>query len=38
LGFHVEGSKNPITQTSTPKSLEEITVEVMQADKATDLF
>jgi hypothetical protein len=38
LGFQVEGSKNPITQTSTPKSLEEVIVEVMQADKATDLF
>jgi hypothetical protein len=33
-----EGSKNPTAQTSTPKFVEEIVVEVMQVDKIVQLF
>ncbi len=29
LGSSIEGPKNPMTQTSTPKSMEEVVVEVM---------
>ncbi len=38
LGSLVQGSKNPTTQTSTPKSLEKLIIKVMQVDKAFDLF
>ncbi len=38
LGSFVEGSKNPTTHTSTPKSMEEVDVEVMQVNKTTKLF
>ncbi len=38
LGSFVEGSKNPTTQTSTPKSMDEVVEEVMQADKEAKLF
>jgi hypothetical protein len=38
LGSFVEGFKNPTTQTSTPKSMEEIVIEVMQADITIKLF
>jgi hypothetical protein len=33
-----EGSKNPTTQTSTPRSMEKVVVEVMQANKVVELF
>jgi hypothetical protein len=33
MGSSIKRSKNPTTQTSTPKSLEEVIVKVMQADK-----
>jgi hypothetical protein len=33
-----EGSKNPTTQTSTPRSMEEVVVEVMQVNKVVELF
>jgi hypothetical protein len=38
MGSFVEGSKNPTTQTSTPKYVEEVAIRVMQASKATKLF
>ncbi len=38
MGSFVEGSKNPTTQTNTPKSMEELATKVMQVDKATELF
>jgi hypothetical protein len=38
MGSFVEGSKNPITQTSTPKFVEEVATEVMHANQATELF
>jgi hypothetical protein len=38
MGSSTNGSNNPITQTSTPKSMEEVDVEVMEANKATKLF
>jgi hypothetical protein len=38
MGSYIEGSKNPITQTSTPKSMEEVVVEVMHIDKVVKLF
>ncbi len=38
LGSFIEGSKDPTTQTSTLKSMEEVAIEVMKANKATELF
>ncbi len=38
MGSFVEGSKDPTTQTSTPKSMVEVDVEVMKIDKAVELF
>jgi hypothetical protein len=38
LGSSVEKSRYPITQISTPKFVEEVVVEIMKADKATELF
>ncbi len=38
MGTFVEGSKYPMTQTSTPKFVEEVTTKVMQTQKATELF
>ncbi len=38
LGSSREGSKNPTTQTSTPRFVEEVVTEVMQANKAIELF
>jgi hypothetical protein len=38
MGSSIEGFKNPMTQTSTPKSMEEVAIEVMQEDKAVELF
>jgi len=38
MGSSIEGSKNPMAQISTPKSIEEVATKVMQVDKATKLF
>ncbi len=38
LVHFVEGSRDHTTQTSTPKSLEEVAIEVMKADKVAELF
>ncbi len=38
LGSFVIGSEDPITQTSTPKSMEEVVVEIMKANKVVKLF
>ncbi len=37
LGSSLEGSRDPTTQTSTPKSVEEVVAKVMKADKVTKL-
>jgi len=38
MGSFTKGSKNPMTQTSTPKSLEEVAKKVMQANKVIESF
>jgi hypothetical protein len=38
LGCSIEESINPKTQTSTPKSVEEVVTKVMQADKIAKLY
>jgi hypothetical protein len=38
LGSFKEGSIDPTTHTSTPKSVEEVDVKVMKINKATELF
>jgi hypothetical protein len=38
MGSFGEGSKNPMTQTNTPKSMEEVVIEVMQANKQLNYF
>jgi hypothetical protein len=38
LGFSLKGSKNPTTQTSTLKFMDEVVVEVMYVDKTIELF
>ncbi len=38
LGSYAEGSKNPTTHTSRPKSMDEVVEEVMQAYKVIELF
>jgi hypothetical protein len=38
LGSSKEGSKNPTTQTSTPKFMEKEVVKMIQIIKATKLF
>ncbi len=38
MGSFAEGSGDPTTQTSTPKSMEEVVVEVMKVDKVVDLL
>ncbi len=38
LGSLAEGFKNPMTQISTPKSMDELSTKVMQMDKVTELF
>jgi len=38
LGSSVNKSKNATTQTSTPKFVEKVAVEIMQVDKADELF
>ncbi len=37
-GSSIEWSKNPTTQTNTPKSMEEVVAKVMQVDKLAELF
>ncbi len=38
MGTFAKGSKNPTTQTSTPKSMEVVAAKVMQTQKANELF
>ena len=38
LGSYVEGFGNLMTQTSTPKSMEEVVAKVMKANKVVKLF
>jgi hypothetical protein len=38
LGSYVEGSIDPMTHTSTPKSMEEVATKVMKVDKVVELF
>ncbi len=38
LGSFVEASGDPTTQTNTPKSMEQIAINVMKANKTTELF
>ncbi len=38
LGSFTKGSRDPTTQTSSPKFVEEVVVEVMQANKVVELF
>jgi hypothetical protein len=38
LGSSTKESKDPTTQTSTPKSMEEVAIEVMKTYKAVELF
>jgi hypothetical protein len=38
MGSFVKRSKNPMTQTSTPKSMEEISTKVMRTRKEIELF
>ncbi len=38
LGSSTKGSRDPTTQTSTPKSVEEVVAEVMKGDKVVELF
>jgi len=38
LRSSAEGSGDPTTQTSTPKSMEEVITEVMKTNKITELF
>jgi len=38
VGSSRNESKNPTTQTSTPRSMEEVVIEVMQTYKIVELF
>jgi hypothetical protein len=38
VGSYVEGFRDPTTQISTPKSMEEVVVKIMNVDKAAKLF
>ncbi len=38
LGSSIEGFGDPITQKSTPKSMEEVVAKVMKVDKEAELF
>jgi hypothetical protein len=38
LRSSAKGSRDPTTQTSTPKSMEELTAKVMKANKVAKLF
>jgi hypothetical protein len=38
VGSYAKRSKDPTTQTSTPKSMEELVAKVMKANKAVELF
>jgi hypothetical protein len=37
-GSYAKGSRDPTTQTNTPKSMEEVATKVMKANKAAMLF
>ncbi len=38
MGSSTKGSENPMTQTSTPKFVEEVVTKVIQAQKVVELF
>jgi hypothetical protein len=38
MGSSTKGSKDLMTQTSLPKSAEEVAIEIMQVDKVVELF
>jgi hypothetical protein len=38
LGSSTKGSRDPTTQTSTPKSVDEVAAEVMKVNKEVELF
>jgi len=38
LGSSIEGSGSLMTQTSTPKSVEEVAIEMMKTNNAIELF
>ncbi len=38
LGSSIEGSKNLMTQTNTPKYVEKVVIKVMHVDRTTKLF
>ncbi len=38
MGSSTKGSKNPMTQTSTPKFVKEVATKVMFVDKVVQLF
>jgi hypothetical protein len=38
LGSFVDGYGDPMTQTSAPKFVEEVAVELIKANKVVDLF
>ncbi len=38
MGSFVKGSRDPITQTSSPKSMEEVVAELMKVNKGVELF
>ncbi len=38
MGSFTKGSKNPITRTNTPKSVEEVVAKALQIDKTTKIF
>ncbi len=38
LGSSTDESKNPMTQTNTPKFMEKVAIKIMQVDKADELF
>jgi hypothetical protein len=38
LGSFVEGSRDHVTNTSTPKYVEEVVAQVMKVNKVTKLF
>jgi hypothetical protein len=38
LGSFAKASKDPTTQTSTPKYVEEVAIEIMKVNKVVELF
>ncbi len=38
MGSSTKGSRDPTTQTSTPKSVDEVAAEVMKVNKEVELF